>query len=149
MEVIIFVDDVQCIVLFNLMVEILFGCLVCQVIGCFLLDFIFEWFCGVYEVYVWCFGVMGVLECQMGKQWLLFVLYIDGWEFLIEVLILQIEVNGGKLFMVMLCDIMECVCVEVVLWCFQEELQYLLDSILVMCEEEWYCIVCELYDDLG
>jgi two-component system sensor kinase len=149
MEAIISVDDAQRIVLFNPMAETLFGCSARQAIGRPLSDFIPERFRGAHEAHVRRFGVTGVSERQMGKQRPLFALHTDGREFPIEASISQIEVNGGKLFTVMLRDTTERVRAEAALRRSQEELQHLSDSILATREEERHRIARELHDDLG
>ncbi|CAH0444105.1 PAS domain-containing sensor histidine kinase [Ralstonia pseudosolanacearum] len=149
MEAIISVDDAQRIVLFNPMAETLFGCPANHAIGRSLSDFMPERFRGAHEAHVRRFGVTGVSERQMGKQRPLFALHADGREFPIEASISQIEVNGGKLFTVMLRDTTERVRAEAALRRSQEELQHLSDSILASREEERHRIARELHDDLG
>ncbi|MGA3951984.1 PAS domain-containing sensor histidine kinase [Ralstonia nicotianae] len=149
MEAIISVDDAQRIVLFNPMAETLFGCPANHAIGRPLSDFMPERFRGAHEAHVRRFGVTGVSERQMGKQRPLFALHADGREFPIEASISQIEVNGGKLFTVMLRDTTERVRAEAALRRSQEELQHLSDSILASREEERHRIARELHDDLG
>ena len=149
MEAIISVDEAQRIVLFNPMAETLFGCPARHAIGRQLSDFIPERFRGAHEAHVRRFGVTGVSERQMGKQRPLFALHTDGREFPIEASISQIEVNGGKLFTVMLRDTTERVRAEAALRRSQEELQHLSDSILATREEERHRIARELHDDLG
>ncbi|MFX8051674.1 PAS domain S-box protein, partial [Acinetobacter baumannii] len=78
-------------------------------------DFMPERFRGAHEAHVRRFGVTGVSERQMGKQRPLFALHADGREFPIEASISQIEVNGGKLFTVMLRDTTERVRAEAAL----------------------------------
>ncbi|KHK58970.1 histidine kinase [Ralstonia sp. A12] len=149
MEAIISVDDAQRVVLFNPMAETLFGCPAKHAIGRPLSDFMPERFRGAHEAHVRRFGVTGVSERQMGKQRPLFALHADGREFPIEASISQIEVNGGKLFTVMLRDTTERVRAEAALRRSQEELQHLSDSILATREEERHRIARELHDDLG
>lgn len=149
MEAIISVDDAQRIVLFNPMAETLFGCPAKHAIGRPLSDFMPERFRGAHEAHVRRFGVTGVSERQMGKQRPLFALHADGREFPIEASISQVEVNGGKLFTVMLRDTTERVRAEAALRRSQEELQHLSDSILASREEERHRIARELHDDLG
>ncbi|WP_316865798.1 PAS domain-containing sensor histidine kinase [Ralstonia mannitolilytica] len=149
MEAIISVDATQRIVLFNPMAETLFGCPARHAIGRPLSDFIPERFRGAHEAHVRRFSVTGVSERQMGKQRPLFALHTDGREFPIEASISQIEVNGGKLFTVMLRDTTERVRAEAALRRSQEELQHLSDSVLATREEERHRIARELHDDLG
>lgn len=149
MEAIISVDDAQRVVLFNPMAETLFGCPAKHAIGRPLSDFMPERFRGAHEAHVRRFGVTGVSERQMGKQRPLFALHADGREFPIEASISQIEVNGGKLFTVMLRDTTERVRAEAALRRSQEELHHLSDSILATREEERHRIARELHDDLG
>jgi len=149
MEAIISVDEAQRIVLFNPMAETLFGCPASHAIGRSLSDFIPERFRGAHEAHVRRFGVTGVSERQMGRQRALFALHADGREFPIEASISQIEVEGGKLFTVMLRDTTERVRAEAALRRSQDELQHLSDSVLATREEERHRIARELHDDLG
>lgn len=107
MDGIIAVDSNQTITLFNAAAEKMFGITSGQAIGTNLSRLIPERFRATHPQHVKAFGQTHVTRRHMGQLGAVFGLRANGDEFPIEASISQIEVNGEKLFTVILRDITE------------------------------------------
>lgn len=107
MDAIITIDSEQRILLFNNAAEQLFGCPAEQALGSSIDRFIPTRFRHAHAGHVRHFGETGTTSRAMGSLGALAGLRCDGSEFPIEASISQIEVEGQKLFTVILRDISE------------------------------------------
>jgi two-component system, NarL family, sensor histidine kinase UhpB len=149
MEAIISVNDKQHIIMFNPAAENVFRCKAEDAIGSPLSRFIPERFRHAHHQHVERFGVTGTSERRMGKQLALYGLRADGEEFPLEASISQIELNGKKLYTVMLRDITQRKQNEQELEASRQQLRELAVSVQKAREEEKTRIARELHDDLG
>jgi PAS domain S-box-containing protein len=107
MDAVISIDSQQKIVLFNGAAEKMFGCVAGYAMGRQITDFIPQRFRAAHDQHVRKFGSTGVSGRTMGRLGELAALRADGVEFPIEASISQMEVEGEKLFTVILRDISE------------------------------------------
>lgn len=105
MDAIISVDEHQHIVLFNAAAERMFGCTASETIGQPLDRFIPERFHEAHKIHIQTFGQAHVTHRGMGQLGAIVGLRSNGEEFPIEASISQAEVQGKKLFTVILRDI--------------------------------------------
>jgi PAS domain S-box-containing protein len=105
MDAIISVDETQRIVLFNAAAERMFGYAAWETIGQSLNRFIPERFHDAHRTHVQSFGNTQVTHRSMGQLGAIVGLRSNGEEFPIEAAISQAEVEGRKLFTVILRDI--------------------------------------------
>jgi PAS domain S-box-containing protein len=107
MDAIISVDGKQQVVLFNAAAERMFRCPANEAIGQTLDRFIPERFRSTHHGHIQAFGRTKVTRRSMGALSPIFGLRTDGEEFPIEASISQLELEGQKLFTVILRDITE------------------------------------------
>lgn len=107
MDAIITVDESQRIVMFNHAAENMFGCSAHEALGCPIGRFIPDRFRAAHEKHIRRFDQTGETNRAMGKLGAISGLRCNGEEFPIEASISQIEVEGRKLFTVILRDISE------------------------------------------
>lgn len=107
MDAIITVDGDQRIVLFNPAAEKMFGISAPEVLGQDLSRFIPEQFRSAHAQRMSGFGRTGVSTRRMGALGMISGLRANGEEFPIEASISQVEINGEKLFTVILRDVSE------------------------------------------
>lgn len=107
MDAIISVDETQLIVLFNAAAERMFRCSATAAIGQPLDRFIPQCFHDAHRGHIESFGRTNVSKRAMGNLEAIFGLRGDGEEFPVEASISQIDVQGKKLFTVILRDITE------------------------------------------
>jgi PAS domain S-box-containing protein len=105
MDAIISVDEHQHIVLFNAAAERMFGCTASETIGQPLDQFIPERFHEAHKIHIQTFGQTQVTHRSMGQLGAIVGLRANGEEFPIEASISKVEVEGHKLFTVILRDI--------------------------------------------
>ena len=107
MDAIVTVDDAQRIVLFNQAAERMFRCPAAEVIGQPLDRFIPARFRPSHQLHVRTFGATGETTRRMGRLGPISGLRADGEEFPIEASISQVEVEGRRLYTVILRDVTE------------------------------------------
>jgi PAS domain S-box-containing protein len=107
MDAIISVDKSQHIVLFNSAAEQMFGCLAIDALGTPLDRFIPARFRKAHGQHIQMFGQTGVTNRAMGALGIITGQRVDGTELPIEASISHIEVDGEKLYTVILRDITE------------------------------------------
>jgi len=107
MDAIISVDAEQIVVLFNAAAEKMFGYTASEAIGGPLERFIPERFRNVYRAHISNFGKTGVTNRAMNALGVILGQRASGEEFPIETSISQIEIEGKKLYTVILRDITE------------------------------------------
>lgn len=107
MDAIITIDSEQRVVLFNTAAERLFGCAAAEAIGTPVESFIPPRYRAAHAEYVRRFSETGTTSRAMGRLGALAGLRCDGSEFPIEASISQVEVDGQKLYTVILRDISE------------------------------------------
>jgi PAS domain S-box-containing protein len=107
MDAIISVNEQQEIVVFNAAAERIFGCPAVEAIGSSIHRFLPERFRSAHETHIRAFGATGVTTRSMGELRPLMALRVDGTEFPIEATISQVNVDGQRLFTVILRDITE------------------------------------------
>ena len=105
MDAIISVNESQQIVLFNEAAEKMFGCTASETIGQPLDNFIPARFHEAHQVHIQTFGQTEVTHRTMGQLGAIVGLRSNGEEFPIEASISKVEVEGHKLFTVILRDI--------------------------------------------
>ncbi len=123
MDAILAVDARQRVVLFNPAAEKMFGCPASQALGGPLDRFIPARFRDAHREHVRKFDETGVTHRKMGALGALSGIRADGTEFPIEASISQTEVNGEKIFKVILRDITERVRAEAELDAWRRELE--------------------------
>ncbi len=128
MDAIITVDADQRIILFNTAAERMFGCSAAEAMGQSLDRFIPERFRRAHREHIQAFGETNVTKRSMGSLGAIFGLHADGEEFPIEASISQAEVNGEKLFTVILRDVTGRVRAEAALRESREQLASILDT---------------------
>jgi PAS domain S-box-containing protein len=149
MDAIISIDETQRVVLFNAAAERMFGCAAAEALGQPLDQFIPVRLRAAHCAHVHAFGSAGVTSRAMGKLGDLTALRANGREFQIEASISQTEVNGAKLFTVILRDITERKEAEEALSRSEGQLRALAARLQQAREEEAIRIARELHDQLG
>ena len=107
MDAIITVDESQCIVLFNVAAEAIFGYTREEAIGASLARFIPERFHSAHAAHIEDFGKQGTPARQMGRDRIVMALRRNGEEFPIDASISQISEGGNKYYTVILRDVTE------------------------------------------
>jgi PAS domain S-box-containing protein len=107
MDAILAIDDEHRIVLFNRAAERIFGCLASDVLGSTLDRFIPSRFRSAHRAHIRRFAETGVTGRAMRALGTLWAVRGNGEEFPIEASISQLNINGKKLFTVILRDITE------------------------------------------
>ncbi|HET9963144.1 MAG TPA: PAS domain S-box protein [Nitrospiraceae bacterium] len=107
MDAIISVDSRQIITLFNGAAERMFGCTAAEAIGRPIDQFIPERYREAHRGHVEAFGRTGVTTRRMGRFGTIHGVRVNGEEFPLEASISQLELNGDKLYTVILRDITE------------------------------------------
>jgi len=107
MDAIISVDSEQSVVFFNAAAEKMFGCSAFEAVGGPLERFIPERFRNVHRTHISNFGKTGVTNRAMNALGVILGRRAGGEEFPIEASISQIEIDGKKLYTVILRDITE------------------------------------------
>ncbi|HXY50227.1 MAG TPA: PAS domain S-box protein [Terriglobales bacterium] len=105
MDAIIAIDQEQRILLFNTAAENIFGCAMADAIGSSLDRFVPHRFRAAHILHIRQFSETGATSHAMGTQPPLWGLRANGEEFPIEASISQVEVNGKKVFTVIIRDI--------------------------------------------
>ncbi|MBV8140370.1 MAG: PAS domain S-box protein, partial [Deltaproteobacteria bacterium] len=149
MDAIISIDAAQRVVLFNTAAERMFGCAAAEALGRPLDRFIPAPLREAHRAHVRAFGATGATNRTMGKLKDLTALRVDGQEFPIEASISQTNVEGGKLFTVILRDISRRKAAEEALSRSEERLRALATRLQQAREEEAMRIARELHDQLG
>ena len=104
---IIAIDSKHCVTLFNTSAENMFGLKAADVLGASLDLLLPARFRAAHNNHINQFGATGFSKRLMGKAGEILGLHADGHEFPIEASISQLEVNGEKMYTVMLRDITE------------------------------------------
>ncbi len=107
LDAIIAIDSKHCVTLFNTSAENMFGLKAADVLGARLDRLLPARFRAAHNNHINQFGATGFSKRLMGKAGEILGLHADGHEFPIEASISQLEVNGEKMFTVMLRDITE------------------------------------------
>jgi PAS domain S-box-containing protein len=149
MDAIITIDEAQRVILFNTAAERMFGYSAADALGQSLDRFIPARYRSAHRAHVGEFGATGVTSRAMGKLGDLLALRADGKEFPIEASISQTEVDGSKLFTVILRDITERKETEERLSRSESQLRALAARLQRAREEEGMRIARELHDQLG
>jgi PAS domain S-box-containing protein len=149
MDAIITIDEAQRVILFNTAAERMFGYSAADALGQSLDRFIPARFRAAHRAHVRVFEDTGVTSRAMGKLGDLLALRADGKEFPIEASISQTEVDGAKLFTVILRDISERKETEERLSRSESQLRALAARLQRAREEEGMRIARELHDQLG
>jgi PAS domain S-box-containing protein len=149
MDAIITIDDAQRVILFNTAAERMFGYSAADALGQPLDRFIPARFRAAHRAHVRAFEATGVTSRAMGKLGDLLALRADGKEFPIEASISQTEVDGAKLFTVILRDISDRKETEERLSRSESQLRALAARLQSAREEEGMRIARELHDQLG
>ncbi len=149
MDAIISIDEGQRVVLFNAAAERMFGYAAAEVLGHPLDRFIPARLRAAHHSHVRTFGITGGTSRAMGKLGDLTALRSDGREFPIEASISQAEIDGSKLFTVILRDITERKEAEAALSRSEGQLRALAARLQRAREEEAIRIARELHDQLG
>jgi PAS domain S-box-containing protein len=149
MDAIITIDEAQRVILFNTAAERMFGYSAPDALGQSLDRFIPVRYRSAHQAHVRVFEATGVTSRAMGKLGDLLALRADGKEFPIEASISQTEVDGAKLFTVILRDITERKEAEERLSRSESQLRALAARLQRAREEEGMRIARELHDQLG
>ena len=115
MDAVITIDENQHILLFNAAAEKMFDCKANDVIGGSIERFIPESNRATHGAHVRAFGLTGITSRKMGKLGAISGLRATGEEFPVEASISQAEMNGEKLFTVILRDVTERVLTDIAL----------------------------------
>ncbi|MGB4115764.1 MAG: PAS domain S-box protein [Polaromonas sp.] len=107
LDAIIAIDSKHCVTLFNTSAENMFGYKAADVLGASLDRLLPARFRAAHSKHINQFDATGFSKRLMGKAGEILGLHADGHEFPIEASISQLEVNGEKMFTVMLRDITE------------------------------------------
>lgn len=149
MDAIITIDSGQCIVLFNLAAEKMFGCQAAAAVGSSLDRFIPQRWRAGHHAHVERFAQTGETSRRMGVRSVLTALRSDGTEFPIEASISQAVVGGQKLLTVILHDITQRVRTQEEAQRANDELRELSLGMIEVREAERTRIARELHDELG
>ncbi|APW37249.1 hypothetical protein RD110_08610 [Rhodoferax koreense] len=139
MDGIVTIDATQRIVMFNKAAEHMFRCDAATALGQPITRFMPERFRAHHESYVENFGTTGVTMRRMGRIGAISGLRADGEEFPIEASISQVDLDGHKLFTVILRDVTERVRDEQRLREQQETLAAVIDAAsdaVVSCDKD-------------
>ncbi|HWQ15384.1 MAG TPA: PAS domain-containing sensor histidine kinase [Roseiflexaceae bacterium] len=156
MDGIITIDANQRVVLFNAAAERMFGCAAADAIGRPIEQFIPERFRADHAAHIHSFGHTGVASRPMAKLQPIAGRRADGQEFPVEASISQAEVDGRKLYTVILRDITERHRVEMEIRSLldeicasREQLQALSRQLMHVQEAERRRLASELHDEVG
>ncbi|APV52598.1 hypothetical protein BWI17_21750 [Betaproteobacteria bacterium GR16-43] len=149
MDAIITIDENHRVVLFNAAAEAMFGCPRGEALGAPLDGFIPERFRAGHATHVRRFGETRTVSRRMGSERIVKGLRRNGEEFPIDASISQIEVNGQRLYTVILRDVTERWAAEKALRASRDEIRELALAASSAREEEKARVARELHDELG
>lgn len=149
MDAIISVDEDQRVVLFNPAAEKMFGWSAAEAMGASLDRFIPERYRQAHRGHVANFGATGISSRGMGDQLDIRALRADGQEFPIDASVSHGDVDGKKLFTVIVRDVTKRREAEEELRDYHARLRELSAALQSVREEERARIARELHDELG
>lgn len=149
MDAIITVDETQSVVFYNRAAESMFGVPAEQAIGSAIDRFLPARFRAAHRQHIVHFGETGSTTRRMGRHTVLYGLHADGREFPIEASISQIEVEGHRLYTVIVRDVSERVRHEQEIERHRRELAELARAANDALEAERRRVARELHDELG
>lgn len=149
MDAIITIDEQERVVLYNRAAAKMFGTPVAGALGAPIERFIPQRFRANHHTHIRRFGETGTTTRRMGGRTVLYALRADGSEFPIDASISQVEIDGRRLYTVILRDVTERVRAEHEIERHHRELADLSRAANNALEDERRRVARELHDELG